>query len=197
MADDRRDPRGARRPRGRTGPGRAAPGGTGAAGAARGVRSGSSPASAQRRPRLTGRAAVLVLVLAVLAVSYASSMRAFLHQRAEIAELKAQIDERKAAIDDLEREKKRWQDPAFVQSQAREMGYVMRGETPFVVLKDGEPLTTGATLSDPDDLPERTPTAWWVDAWSSVELAGHPPKDEPPPATTIDGSAEEQDEETE
>ncbi|MBC9734602.1 FtsB family cell division protein [Nocardioides marmotae] len=189
MADDRRDSRGARRPRGRTGPGRATSGGPG--GAPRGVRPGSSERPAPRRPRLTGRAAVLVLVLAVLAVSYASSMRAFLHQRSEIAELKAQIAERRAAIDDLEREKKRWQDPAFVQSRARDIGYVMRGETPFVVLQDGEPLTTGATLSDPDDLPEQAPTAWWVDAWDSVRLAGHPPKDEPPPATTIDGTTEE------
>ncbi|WKN49417.1 septum formation initiator family protein [Nocardioides sp. Arc9.136] len=194
MADDRRDPRGARRPRGRTGPGRPSAGA--AAGAARGTRPGRpDDAPARRRPRLTGRAAVLVLVLAVLAVSYASSMRAFLHQRGEIAELKAQIAERKAAIDDLEREKKRWQDPAFVQSRARaELGYVLPGETPFVVLQDDEPLTTGARLSDPDDLPEQAPEAWWVGAWESVELAGHPPKDGAPPAAEIDGSAEENEE---
>ncbi|NHC24458.1 septum formation initiator family protein [Nocardioides sp. IC4_145] len=190
MADDRRDPRGARRPRGRTGPGRATPGSGRAARLAAGRTADAPP----RRPRLTGRAAVLVLVLAVLAVSYASSMRAFLHQRSEIAELKAQIAERKAAIDDLEREKKRWQDPAFVQAQARaRLGYVMQGETPFVVLRDGEPLTTGARLSDPDDLPQKAPEAWWVDAWESVELAGHPPKDEPPPASEIDGTTEQDD----
>ncbi|MDN4160099.1 FtsB family cell division protein [Nocardioides abyssi] len=195
MADDRRDPRGARRPRGRTGPGRATPG---AARAARLAAGRPADAPARRRPRLTGRAAVLVLVLAVLAVSYASSMRAFLHQRSEIAELKAQIAERKAAIDDLEREKKRWQDPAFVQAQARaRLRYVMQGETPFVVLRDGEPLTTGARLSDPDDLPEQAPQAWWVDAWESVQVAGHPPKDEPPPAAEIDGTTEQDDEETE
>ncbi len=164
-------------------------------GPARGVRppqGGRPDRPAPRRPRLTGRAAVLVLVLAVLAVSYASSMRAFLHQRAEIVELKAQIAERKAAIDDLEREKKRWQDPAFVQSQARERGWVMPGETPFVVLRDGEPLTTGATLTDPDDVAPQTPEAWWVDAWESVELAGHPPRDEPPPMTEIDGTESEE-----
>lgn len=196
MADDRRDPRGARRPRGRTGPGRSTggPGGTGTTARVRAATRSPGDVPA-RRPRLTGRAAVLVLVLAVLAVSYASSMRAFLHQRAEIAELKAQIAERKAAIDDLEREKKRWQDPAFVQSQARErLGYVMQGETPFVVLSDGEPLTAAAELSDPDDVPQPAPEAWWVDAWESVELAGHPPKDGPPPAAEIDGTAGEKNE---
>jgi hypothetical protein len=44
-----------------------------------------------KRSRFTGRAAVLVLVLAVLTVSYASSLRAYLQQRAHIGDLKAQI----------------------------------------------------------------------------------------------------------
>ena len=44
-----------------------------------------------RRPRFTGRAAVLVLVLAVLTVSYASSLRAYLQQRSHIGDLKQQI----------------------------------------------------------------------------------------------------------
>ena len=46
--------------------------------------------------RLTGRAAVLVLVLAVLTVSYASSLRAYLQQRSHIDDLKAQIAPREA-----------------------------------------------------------------------------------------------------
>ena len=55
---------------------------------------------------------MLVLVLAVLTVSYASSLRAYLQQRSHIGDLKAQIAEREASINDLEREKKRWDDPA-------------------------------------------------------------------------------------
>src|SRR5688500_18324178 len=70
------------------------------------------PRSTGRHPRFTGRAAVLVLVLAVLTVSYASSLRAYLQQRSHIGDLKAQIAEREASINDLEREKKRWDDPA-------------------------------------------------------------------------------------
>ena len=130
-----------------------------------------------RRPRFTGRAAVLVLVLAVLTVSYASSLRAYLEQRSHIGDLKVAIAEREASINSLEREKQRWQDPAFVQAQARaRFGYVMPGETGFLVLdENGDPLESQAALSDPDDVIKIVPTAWWSDAWASVELAGNPP----------------------
>ena len=85
----------------------------------------------------TGRAAILVLVLAVLAVSYASSLRAYLQQRAHIGDVKEQIAEQQASIDDLEREKSRWDDAAFVRAQARErFGYLMPGETSYVVLDE-------------------------------------------------------------
>ena len=144
-----------------------------------------------RRPRFTGRAAVLVLVLAVLTVSYASSLRAYLQQREHIGDLKEAIAERESAINALEREKQRWQDPAFVKAQARaRFGYLMPGETGFLVLdKDGNPLESQTSLSDPDEVIKTVPTAWWSQAWASVELAGNPPPPSDVPATEIDGVA--------
>jgi len=77
---------------------------------------------------------VLVLVLAVLAVSYASSARAWLRQRNEIADLTAQIKASQAAIDGLQQERRRWNDPAYVKQQAHErFGWVMPGETGYRV----------------------------------------------------------------
>src|SRR6478735_3569407 len=73
-----------------------------------------APGRTAPRPRLTGRAAILVLVLAVLMVSYASSMRAYLEQRRHLAALGADISASRAQIADLQREKKRWNDPAYV-----------------------------------------------------------------------------------
>ncbi|MFC6344608.1 septum formation initiator family protein, partial [Nocardioides hankookensis] len=145
----------------------------------------------RRPPRVTGRAAVLLLVLSLLTISYASSMRAYLDQRSHIDDLKGQIALRQARIDDLEREKRRWEDPAFVRQQARDLNYVMPGETAYVVLdEDGKPLDTGASLSDPTEVARKAPTAWWSTAWKSVELAGNPPKveDKPQPADKIDES---------
>jgi cell division protein FtsL len=50
------------------------------------------------RARFTGRVAILLLVAAVLAVSYASSARAWLQQRSDISSLRSQIVQSKAAI---------------------------------------------------------------------------------------------------
>lgn len=138
------------------------------------------------RSRFTGRMAVLVLVLAVLAVSYASSLRAYLEQRSEIEAHEAEIARAEAAIEELRREQARWQDPAFVAQYAREhLGYVRPGETPYVVLDDGEPLG-GAELPDPSTVITTNEPAWYDDLWRSTEVAGTPASEAPPPpASTI------------
>nr|WP_207950269.1 septum formation initiator family protein [Nocardioides ochotonae] len=132
----------------------------------------------------------MVLVVAVLAVSYASSLRAYLDQRSHLQDLQAKIADRQAAIDDLEREKRRWEDPAYVEREARErLGYVKPGEIPYIVLdEDGEPVEPQSTLGDPDRSVPQTPEAWWTGAWGSVEAAGHPPRNGAPPSAEIDGS---------
>ncbi|WP_418062538.1 FtsB family cell division protein [Pimelobacter simplex] len=132
----------------------------------------------QQKSRLTSRAAILVLVLAVLAVSYASSLRAYLQQRGNIDRLEAQISQRQSNIDDLQREKARWDDPEFVKQQARErFGYVEKGETPFVVVdQNGEPLDASADLGDPSTVADPDKVTWYEGTWESVKLAGHPPK---------------------
>jgi len=142
------------------------------------------------RSRLTGRAAVLVLVLAVLTVSYASSLRAYLQQRSHINELKVSIAQREAAIDQLEAEKTRWDDPAYVEQQARErLGYVMPGDKTYLVLdENGQPLEPAAELQDPTTVLTSTSSPWWSDGWASVELAGNPPKVGKPPVSEIDGT---------
>src|SRR4051794_22436364 len=101
---------------------RLAAGGAAPRGGARpsaGPRQGSRPRQrsatvAPPRARFTARAAVLVLVLALLMVSYASSMRAYLAQRHHIQQLSASIASSKAEVDRLSAERKRWQDPAYV-----------------------------------------------------------------------------------
>jgi Septum formation initiator len=129
----------------------------------------------------------LVLLLAVLAVSYASSMQAFLQQRSHIADVKEQIAEREADVRALEREKRRWDDPTYVQTQARKrFGYVMPGETGVQVIDvDGNPLGGDVKLPDPTDVEQLEPVAWWDTAWESVELAGDPPQPTDKPVDRI------------
>jgi cell division protein FtsB len=189
-SDQRRTPRGSR-PRTRSGPGRDAR--TARSSATAPTTTGSLKAvrpESKVRSRLTGRAAILVMVLAVLAVSYASSLRAYLEQRSHIVDVKEQIAERQASIEQLQKEKERWQDPAYVSAQARErFGYVKPGETPFVVLEDGKPLESQSELTDPDTIAPQEKRAWYDDTWDSMKLAGNPPTKAPPvPLHQIDGS---------
>jgi len=126
--------------------------------------------------------AVLVLVLAVLTVSFASSLKAYLQQRHDIDALQSQIAERKQVISSLQEQKDRWKDPAYLEQQARQqLGYVMPGETAFVALdKHGKPIQPSSTLSDPSTVgATKESKAWWNTVWSSVELAGNPPASTP------------------
>ena len=127
-------------------------------------------------------------MFAVLVISYASSMRAYLQQRDHINDLRREIATSKASIAEAEREKRRWQDPAYVEAQARKrFGWVMPGETSYQVLDgDGEPLTGADVLTDPSSIAPAKPKAWWSKAYSSLEAADHPEKKvAPTPATKI------------
>ncbi len=134
---------------------------------------------------------MLVLVLALLAVSYASSMRAYLEQRHHLSALRASISESQQEVERLTREKKRWQDPAFVRTVAHQrFGWVLPGEIGFQVLdEDGTPLGHTDSLSAADSVTEATRPEWWASAWGSVVAAGRPqvdPEDVPRPATRIE-----------
>jgi cell division protein FtsB len=130
--------------------------------------------------------AILVVVLAVLVVSYASSMRAYLQQRSHIADLRSQIDTTQRDITALEREKRRWKDDAYVENQARErFGWVMPGETSYQVIdRDGKPLERSDELTDPSSVARQVPDPWWDKVYGTLETADHPKK-APTPASRI------------
>jgi cell division protein FtsB len=134
---------------------------------------------------------VLVLVMAVLLASYASSMRAYLQQRHELQTLRASIALSSSHISTLRREKRRWSDPAYVEAQARQrFGWVLPGEIGFQVLDEhGKPLDHTDSLSPPDSVTRATRPLWWQSAWGSVVAAGKPQVDAskvPPPASRIE-----------
>jgi hypothetical protein len=123
---------------------------------------------------------VLVLVLSVLTISYASSLKAYFQQHSQIQQLRGQIAASETSIARLQGEKDRWKDPAYVREQARaRFGYLMPGQTSYVVMgADGKPLAAESSLSDPRTSVSSTPTAWWTREWRSVQLAGDPPSAE-------------------
>ena len=124
-----------------------------------------------RRTNLTGRAAMLALVVCLLAISLAYPLREYLSQRGDIADYRATVAEQEKRVTELQKQHKRWSDEAYVQAQARErLHYVMPGETSYVVLEsDDAPADDGVVEALPSET-KRSP--WFTDLWSSVEAAG-------------------------
>jgi len=138
----------------------------------------TSVASGPRQSRsLTARAIALAVVVLILTISYASSLRIYFAQSHDIAATKAEIAERQQRIVSLEGELAKWQDENYVRTQARErLGWVVPGEIGYkVVDADGKPLGGGAEISAETAEPvEPAEDAWWAKLWGSVAAADQP-----------------------
>lgn len=121
---------------------------------------------------MTTRAAVLLGVLAVLAASYALPVRAWLDQRAQLAELSAERDALAAEVEQLADANELWEDPAYVRAQARErLNYVLPGEVGLVVLgtqstPPEEPATGAVLPAAAGDQP------WWSTLLAAFDEVG-------------------------
>jgi cell division protein FtsB len=88
-----------------------------------------------RRSRLTGRAALLALVVCTLVVALAYPMRQYVSQRAQISDLERQQQRERQRVEQLRDLKARWQDDAYAEQQIRQrLHYVMPGETGYIVI---------------------------------------------------------------
>jgi cell division protein FtsB len=147
-----------------------------------GVRgAGSSPIEPSRRgsrllSTLTTRAIALVVVLLILTISYASSLRIYFAQAHEIASTKAEIAQRQQRIAELQSGLSHWNDAEYVRTQARErLGWVVPGEIGYqVVDADGNPLGGGAAIGSAARTADEPQDAWWAKLWGSVEAADQP-----------------------
>ena len=117
-----------------------------------------------RKVSLTGRAAVLAVVLVVLVVSFALPLRSWFAQRGELDALRDDIASDQQAISDLERELERWNDARYVEAQARErLRWVKPGDVGFIVIGD-DPADSAGPGTD-----AAAAGLWWQRLWSSVE----------------------------
>lgn len=120
--------------------------------------------------------------MVLLIASYTSTLRAWWDQRGEIQETKAEIALRTETIADLEIEKGRWDDPAYVEQQARErFGWVLPGEVGYRVIgSDGTVQGDAPTLDEP---PSAAPREWYDTLWGSVVESGKEPEEAPDDTT--------------
>ncbi|WP_329338253.1 septum formation initiator family protein [Streptomyces sp. NBC_00663] len=116
-----------------------------------------------RRSRLTGRAALLALVLCSLVVALAYPIRQYVSQRAEIGDLQRQQEQARQRVEQLRDLKARWQDDAYAEQQIRQrLHYVMPGETGFVVVDPGSAQQSRAERGAAD-------RPWYSNVWDGVD----------------------------
>lgn len=111
---------------------------------------------------------VLVLTVVVLA----PSLRIFVQQQQQIAHLRAEVQAQKDGVKELAGERARWDDPSYIEAQARErLNYVYPGEMSFLVIDDGQTVATND--GQPISAQVQTTQVDWVRTLlSSVLTAG-------------------------
>lgn len=123
-----------------------------------------------RRSTLTARAAILAVAVASVALALALPFKVWVAQRGQISSLQAQTREQEHRVAALKRAQQRWQDPAYVEQQARlRLHYAMPGEKTYVVL--GKPKKHHAKAAAKPAGPTLT-GPWYSRLWQSVEAAG-------------------------
>lgn len=125
-----------------------------------------------RNIRVSGFAVMMLGLLVLAIVVLAPNLKVFIEQRQQIAALQAQVAEDQAEVDELNEEIARWEDPAYIVSQARDRLYFMYpGESTYLVIDD-----TGATLpidrAPITDQIQTTNVDWVRAVLSSVFSAG-------------------------
>lgn len=121
-------------------------------------------AKTERRGRRMARpnvGTVIMLVAVLLGVAVlAPSLQQFVSQRQRIAELNAHIATVDAEIAELQAEQSRWNDPAYIQAQARgRLLFVVPGETSYLVTDSGAAVAPQEPAEARPDLHE-TETDW-------------------------------------
>ncbi|WP_347756355.1 septum formation initiator family protein [Agrococcus sp. ProA11] len=105
-------------------------------------------------------------------VVLAPTVGLLLEQRRDIAALEAQVAEQQQHVDTLEADVARWDDPAYIEAQARDrLFFVYPGETSFVLLDDRSALET-ASGEVPSATLETPSSDWPAAVASSFLLAG-------------------------
>ena len=137
--------------------------------------------SDQRLGFTARRAAVLAVVVCVLTLTIAGPVRTYFAQRTEMEQLAATEAALRHQIANLEQQKGKLSDPAYIAAQARQrLGFVKPGDIPFQVQL---PSTAVSPQPGADTAKPNNNDPWYTALWHTVADAPHlPPAAVPPPA---------------
>lgn len=117
---------------------------------------------------------VIMLSLVVLgAWVLVPTLGTFIDQRQKIAALEASVQVSGEQIAVLEQERERWQDPAYITTQARErLYYVKPGEIVYLIDNDLDPTDLPREQDPVSDTLEEKPADWMPQMLRTLTSAG-------------------------
>ena len=94
---------------------------------------------------VAGRNLAVVTTLFVIAITLAPPLQRYFAQRAQIHAQLNQLHDSQATLDAAANELAKWNDPAYIASQARSrLHYVFPGEHQYIVIGLPDPATSGS-----------------------------------------------------
>lgn len=128
--------------------------------------------------RVSGVTVLAVVVLVLGALMLSPNISTFVQQQRELSQLRTSVEEHRAAVEEIDAERARWKDPAYVRSQARDrLLYVMPGETQLSVIDDV--LIPAESDEETESTLTETETNWAREFGATFLIAGmseHPDK---------------------
>lgn len=147
-------------------------------------RSGGTRARTARRPevdvrewasgiRLSGFMVIMLSLVVLGAWVLVPTLGTYIDQRQKIAALEVSVKVSAQEIEALKQEQKRWEDPAYITTQARErLYYVKPGEVVYLVDNDLDPASLPPEQEPVSDELTQTPADWMPQLLRSVAGAG-------------------------
>ena len=121
------------------------------------------------RPRLTSRAAVLVVVICAIALSLAYPVREYIAERRQIAQLEEQNTQLADGLQRMRAEQRQITSPSYIEQQARDQLHMCFPTEICYVVVDPAPRR-GTTARS------QATTPWYAVLWASVREADKVPR---------------------
>jgi cell division protein FtsB len=127
-------------------------------------------AAVSRPTRLTGRAAVLAVVICAIALSLAYPVREYIAQRQQIDQLLAQQQAESEQVRALTQQEKQLTQTQYIEQQAEDELHMCFPDEQCYEIISGQPATAAAAR------PRAPADPWYDKLWQSVQRANSEPK---------------------
>lgn len=125
-------------------------------------------------------------------VLVAPTLNMYIHQMEQVRSLSEQVEAARERNAQLEREIAMWEDDSYIQAQARDrLGYVMPGQQPYMVIDPEAVIGEEAEEAYQQQMGYTPPLGpWYLEMWSSIEIAGNAPAEDTSEETDADEGVE-------